>query len=149
MSKAKFWAKSAISTRMAIAYAHAGYVQRSRGGNVVRQALYNEREAGKSEWTGESWDWTHKRGSLEHHEILIPEGAQAHLDHREVLERCRTGHEISQYAVTAREIILALPKDPEITREDRIELVRTFVMEYFVSKGLAAQIDLHHAPLRA
>ena len=127
---------------MAIAYAHAGYVQRSRGGNAVRQALYNAREAGQSERTGESWDWTHKRESLEHHEILIPEGAQAHLDPARFWSAVELNEKLAN-SVTARELILALPKDPEITREDRIELVRTFVEEYFVSKGLAVQINLH------
>ena len=42
-------------------------------------------------------------------------------------------------------MILALPANLEITEADRLELARTFVHEHFVSRGLAAQIDIHSA----
>ena len=46
-------------------------------------------------------------------------------------------------AQLAREIVLALPANAELTTEDRIELARRFAIENFVSKGLAVQLDVH------
>ena len=46
-------------------------------------------------------------------------------------------------AQLAREIVLALPANAEITIDDRIELARRFALENFVSKGLAVQLDVH------
>ena len=43
----------------------------------------------------------------------------------------------------AREIVLALPADRELTHEDRVELARSFALEHFVAKGLAVQLDVH------
>jgi len=43
----------------------------------------------------------------------------------------------------AREIVLALPADRELTTADRIELARSFAEQHFVSKGLAVQLDVH------
>ena len=42
-----------------------------------------------------------------------------------------------------REFVLALPGDSEITLDDRVELTRRFADKYFVSKGVAAQMDVH------
>ena len=39
--------------------------------------------------------------------------------------------------------VLALPANAEVTVEDRIELARRFALEYFVSRGLAVQLDVH------
>ncbi len=43
----------------------------------------------------------------------------------------------------AREIVVALPANAEISAEDRIELGRSFAEQHFVAKGLAVQLDVH------
>ena len=43
----------------------------------------------------------------------------------------------------AREIVMALPANAEVSNEDRIELARSFAQEHFVAKGLAVQLDIH------
>jgi hypothetical protein len=43
----------------------------------------------------------------------------------------------------AKELVLALPDDAQVTLEDRIELTQRFVEEHFVEKGLGVQIDIH------
>jgi hypothetical protein len=43
----------------------------------------------------------------------------------------------------AREIVLALPANAELTDEDRIGLARSFAQQHFVAKGLAVQPDVH------
>ena len=43
----------------------------------------------------------------------------------------------------ARELVMALPADRELGHEDRVELVRSFALQHFVSRGLAVQLDVH------
>ena len=59
---------------MAIAFARARYLSRSSGGNAVRSAAYNAREAITAERTGELFSLPAPRRP-EHHEVLLPEGA--------------------------------------------------------------------------
>jgi len=59
---------------MAIAFARARYLSRAAGGNAVRSAAYNAREAIQAERTGELFHFRH-RDAPEHHEVLLPGGA--------------------------------------------------------------------------
>ena len=51
---------------------------------------------------------------------------------------------------TAREFVLALPADREVSHQDRVEMLRGFVQEHFTSKGLGAIVAIHqpHPKLR-
>ena len=131
---------------MAIAFARARYLSRATGGNAVRSAAYNAREAITAERTGELFHFRH-RDTPTHHEVLLPEGADARLADAAVLWNAAEAAEKRKDAQVAREIVLALPADRELTTADRIELARTFAAEHFVSKGLAVQLDVH-APHR-
>ncbi len=131
---------------MAIAFARARYLSRASGGNAVRSAAYNAREAITAERTGELFHFRH-RDAPEHHEVLLPEGAGAHLANAAVLWNAAEAAERRKDSQVAREIVLALPADRVLTTEDRIELARSFAAEHFVSKGLAVQLDVH-APHR-
>jgi hypothetical protein len=46
-------------------------------------------------------------------------------------------------AQVAREIVLALPANAELTAEDRIALARSFGEQHFVARGVAVQLDVH------
>ena len=131
---------------MAIAFARARYLSRASGGNAVRSAAYNAREAITAERTGELFHFRH-RDAPEHHEVLLPEGASAHLADAAALWNAAEAAERRKDSQVAREIVLALPADRVLTTEDRIELARSFAAEHFVSKGLAVQLDVH-APHR-
>jgi len=133
---------------MAIQYARARYIKRSDGGSAVRQACYNARLAMVSERTGERFDWHRKRHTLEHHEILLPPGCPLRLADSSVLWNAAEAAEKRKDAQVAREVILALPADRDITRAHRLEMARGFAEQHFVSKGLAVQINLHR-PHRA
>jgi hypothetical protein len=61
---------------MAIAFARARYLSRASGGNAVRSAAYNARESITAERTGELF-YFRNRDAPEHHEVLLPEGADA------------------------------------------------------------------------
>jgi Ti-type conjugative transfer relaxase TraA len=127
---------------MAIAFARARYLSRATGGNAVRSAAYNAREAIEAERTGELFHFRH-RDAPEHHEVLLPEGADERFADCAVLWNAAEAAEKRKDAQVAREIVLALPADRELSTEDRIELARSFAAEHFVAKGLAVQLDVH------
>jgi Ti-type conjugative transfer relaxase TraA len=131
---------------MAIAFARARYLSRAAGGNAVRSAAYNARAAIEAERTGELFHFRH-RDAPEHHEVLLPEGADARFGECAVLWNAAEAAERRKDSQVAREIVLALPADGELSTENRIELARSFAQEHFVSKGLAVQLDVH-APHR-
>ncbi len=127
---------------MAIAFARARYLSRSSGGNAVRSAAYNAREAITAERTGELFHFRH-RDAPAHHEVLLPEGADPRFADSAVLWNAAEATERRKDSQVAREIVLALPADRELTTVDRIELARTFAEQHFVAKGLAVQLDVH------
>ncbi len=126
---------------MAIQFARCQYVSRSSGGNACRKASYNQREEIRCERTGELFSFKERGGNV-HHEILLPAGADEKFKNSSVLwneaEKC----EKRKDSQVAREFVIALPDNAEVTLEDRIELTRRFG-NIFVERGVAAQIDVH------
>jgi Ti-type conjugative transfer relaxase TraA len=127
---------------VAIQFARARYISRSTGGSAVRSAAYNERTAITAERTGELYYFKH-RDAPEHHEVLLPKGADARFADSAVLWNAAEAAEKRKDAQVAREIVLALPSDAGITTDDRIELARSLAEQHFVAKGLAVQLDVH------
>ncbi len=127
---------------MAIQFARCQYVSRSSGGNACRKASYNQRETISCERTGQVFSFKERGGNL-HHEILLPEGANEKYKNSEALwneaERC----ERRKDSQVAKEFVIALPDNKQITLEDRIELTRRFAQTYFVDKGVGVRLDLH------
>jgi len=68
---------------MAIQFARMRILTRTKGHCAVRSATYNARSTARSELTGEKYSFT-DRHDLEHHEILLPEGAQQEMKDFEV-----------------------------------------------------------------
>src|ERR1700747_3799864 len=110
---------------MAIAFARARYLSRASGGNAVRSAAYNAREAIEAERTGELFYFKH-RDAPEHHEVLLPEGADARFADSAVLWNAAETAEKRKDAQVAREIVLALPADKDVGIEDRLAPPRRF-----------------------
>lgn len=127
---------------VAIQFARARYISRSTGGSAVRSAAYNAREAITAERTGQLYYFKH-RDAPEHHEVLLPDGADPRFADSAVLWNAAEAAEKRKDAQVAREIVLALPANAGLTNEDRIELARSFAEQHFVSKGLAVQLDVH------
>ncbi|OJW55183.1 MAG: hypothetical protein BGO67_05270 [Alphaproteobacteria bacterium 41-28] len=127
---------------MAIQFARCEYVSRSKGGNVCRKASYNQRTEIRCERTGELFSFQEREGNV-HHEVLLPEGADLRFKNSSVLwneaERC----ERRKDSQVAKEFVLALPDDKQISLEDRIELTRRFAETHFIEKGLGVQLDVH------
>ena len=127
---------------MAIQFARARYISRSTGGSAVRSAAYNERAAITADRTGELFYFAH-RDAPAHHEVLLPEGTAVRFTDSAVLWNAAEAAEKRKDAQVAREIVLALPANAELSDEDRIELARSFAQQHFVAKGLAVQLDVH------
>jgi Ti-type conjugative transfer relaxase TraA len=127
---------------MAIAFARARYISRSTGGSAARSAAYNARAEIGDERTGEVFYFKH-RDAPEHHEVLAPAGADEKFADAATLWNAAEAAERRKDSQVAREIVMALPANAEVSNEDRIELARSFAQEHFVAKGLAVQLDIH------
>ena len=124
------------SDEMAIAFARARYISRSTGGSAARSAAYNARAEIGDERTGEVFYFKH-RDAPEHHEVLLPAGADEKFADAATLWNAAEAAERRKDSQVAREIVMALPANAEVSNEDRIELARSFAQEHFVAKGLA------------
>jgi Ti-type conjugative transfer relaxase TraA len=127
---------------MAIAFARARYISRSTGGSAARSAAYNARAEIGDERTGEVFYFKH-RDAPEHHEVLLPDGADEKFADAATLWNAAEAAERRKDSQVAREIVMALPANAEVSNEDRIELARSFALEHFVAKGLGVQLDIH------
>lgn len=127
---------------MAIAFARFQYVSRSSGGNACLKSAYNERSQMTCERSGQTFFFKHRDGNV-CHEVLLPEGANARFSESSVLWNAAEFAEKRQNSQIAKDMVLALPDDPQVTLEDKIEMTRRFAKENFVDKGLAVQMDIH------
>ena len=127
---------------LAIEFARARYISRNSGGSAVRSAAYNGRDEIEAERTGEVFYFRH-RDAPEHHTVLLPEGAAVRFAQAGILWNAAEAAERRKDAQVAREIVLALPANAEVSTEDRIALAKSFAETHFVSKGLAVQLDVH------
>lgn len=127
---------------MAIEFARIRYVKRSEGGNACRSAAYNARSDVRCQRTGERFYFAHRDGVL-HHEMLLPDGADARFADPEVLWNAAQAAEKRKDAQEARELLLALPCNPELGLDDWRTLATEFAAAHFVAKGVAVQLDIH------
>lgn len=127
---------------MAIQFARVKYVSRKTGGNACHKAAYQQREKIECERTGQVFNFRHKT-DLSYHEIILPKGVSEKFKDSSVLWNTVEYAERRSDSQVAKESVIALPDDKIITHEDRIELSRRYAEVMFVSKGLAAQIDIH------
>jgi hypothetical protein len=125
---------------MASYHLSAQPVKRSDGRSVVAMAAYRAGALLKDERRGVDVDYRRRRGVV-HAEILAPEHAAEWMYDREALWNAVERMEIRKDAQLAREINMALPH--ELTGDERLELVRSFVLEQFVSLGMVADFAIH------
>lgn len=115
-------------------------VKRSAGQSAIAAAAYRAGQRLSDERSGVVHDYANRRG-VAHAEIVLPEGAPEWMRDRQRLWNHAEGMEKRKDAQLAREINMALPA--ELTAEARLDLVRTFVLEQFVAKGMAVDFALH------
>ena len=127
---------------MAIQFARQAIVARGGGADICLKAAYNKRDEVTSDRTGQTFSFANRDGG-EFHEIMLPVGAHEQFKDCSTLWNAVDKFETRKNARLAKELVLALPDDAEITLEDRVELCRRFAQKYFVDKGVVVQFDVH------
>jgi hypothetical protein len=125
---------------MAIYHFDASVISRSKGRSATAAAAYRTAEVINDHRTGEVHDYSRKGGVL-HTEIIAPDHAPAWVHDRSSLWNAVEGAERRKDAQVAREVRVALPS--ELTTEQNADLVRAFVQEQFVARGMIADVALH------
>ena len=125
---------------MALYHFSAKVISRADGRSAVAAAAYRAAEQLTDERMDQVHDYTTKAGVV-HSEILLPEGAPVRLLDRSVLWNEVEAGERRKDAQLARDIEIALPR--ELSRAEAVALVRDFVAEQFVARGMVADLNVH------
>ena len=129
---------------MAIYHYDCSIIKRSLGSSSVASAAYRSSENILDEKTGTTHDYTKKKGVL-HTEIITPDNVPDWTKNRHQLWNAVEAAEKRKDSQLAREIMVALPN--ELTKAQRLELVRNYITEQFITKGMIADLAIH-APNR-
>ena len=118
-------------------------IKRSAGRSAVAAAAYRAGEKLRDERQGITHDYRNK-GGVEHKEILLPENAPAWVQgiDRETLWNSVEAHERRKDSQTARELRVMIPR--ELGPDKRIALVRDYVQNSFVARGMVADVCWHN-----
>jgi hypothetical protein len=125
---------------MAIYHLRASMISRSQGRSATAAIAYRVAERIEDRRTGLVFDYA-KRGGVDHTEILAPDHAPDWVRDRSELWNRVEESETRKNSQVAREVRVALPA--ELTHDERVALVRDFVQEQFVDRGMVADIALH------
>ncbi|ESQ82995.1 MobQ family relaxase [Asticcacaulis benevestitus] len=119
-------------------------VKRSAGQSIIAAAAYRSGEKLRDDRQDITHDFRHKSTGVEHKEMLFPDYAPAWVQgiSREDFWNAVDKSEVRKDAQTARDLRVMIPR--EIKVEDRVPLVRDFVIRNFVSKGMVADICWHN-----
>ena len=114
-------------------------VQRSAGRSVTAAIAYRDGEKIKDERTGETFDYSCKKG-IEHTQNIIP----ANIKHNYTTSELWNAAEKSEKrinSIVGREYIVALPC--ELTQEERKKLAADFAASIVERYGVAANVAVH------
>lgn len=133
---------------MAIYHLSVKPVSRGGGRSATAASAYRAAELVRDHTTGQAFDYSRKRG-VEHAEIVLPtEAARRDINwarEREALWNTAERAENRSNSRVAREYELALPH--ELSKAQRLELVRSFAAEIANRHGVAVDFAIH-APHR-
>jgi Ti-type conjugative transfer relaxase TraA len=133
---------------MAIGFARFAFVKRSQGKNACQKSAYNSRSLCEFEGTKYQEPCTYSfmncRDGTAYSEVFIPDHVDEKFKNREYLWNAVEKFENRKDSQVCWEMVFALPDDPCVTLEDKIELCQRFVKECFVSYGSAVQVDIHY-----
>ncbi|MQW85970.1 MobQ family relaxase [Sinorhizobium saheli] len=110
------------------------------GSKVVAAAAYRAGARLTDRSRGEVHDYSHRKG-VAYAEIMTPPGSAEWLGDRELLWSAVESMETRKDAQLAREFNMALPH--ELEAGERLKLVRSFVADHFVRRGMVADLALH------
>lgn len=125
---------------MSIYHCSIKVVSRAGGRSAVASAAYRAGEKLHNQETGLTHDFTHK-GGVVMNEVILPDNAPRRYLDREILWNEVQQIEKRSDAQFAREVEVALPN--EMTRDQQIECVRSFIQDNFIKEGMIADWALH------
>lgn len=128
---------------MAIYHLSVQVINRKDNRSAVFAAAYRAGEHLVDERLNKIADYTKKRRPL-HTEILAPLDAPAWVYNRERLWNAVEAREKRKDAQLAREFNVALPA--ELSIKQQIELIKRYVQEQFVKRGMVADISINKPP---
>ena len=115
-------------------------VSRNKGKTAVAASAYISGTKLENTWDGVTHDYTRKRHVI-YTEVMLPPNAPPEYSDRYVLWNSVEWNETKGNAQLARSIEFALPA--ELSHEQNIALLRRFVQENFVDKGMCADVAFH------
>lgn len=118
----------------------SGTVVHHTGRSAVASASYRSGEVLHDERLDQTFDYTRKEDVL-HAEILAPESAPDWVQNRGQLWNTVEAQETRVDSQLARDIIAVLPRG--LNEETYIKLVREFVNDNFVRRGMVADFAVH------
>jgi len=119
-------------------------ISRGSGHRACAAAAYRAGEKIRDERYGDTHDYTRKSGVAASF-ILAPENAPDWMSNRAELWNAVEAVERRKDAQLCREVLLSLPH--ELADDQRQALVRQFVRDHFVSRGMVADVNIHtHSP---
>jgi hypothetical protein len=125
---------------MAIYHLSAQVIGRSSGRSATAAAAYRAAIQITDVRTGLLHDYSRK-GGVAHAEIIAPAGVPAWVQDRTELWNRVEAAEKRKDAQLAREVNIALPV--ELSKEQQIDILRSFVREQYVGKGMIADLTVH------
>ncbi len=125
---------------IAIYHFNVKVISRSKGASCVAKAAYIAGEKLKNEYDRKWHDYRRKQ-EVVHREIMLPDGAPDSFRNRAALWNAAEQTETRKNSQTARVVEAALPV--ELSRADQIDMVRKFIDQCFVSKGMCADFSIH------
>ena len=121
--------------------------KRGGGKSSVHAAAYRACEAIEDDRTGITHDFTRKGGHV-YGEVMLCKNAPAEYQDRAVLWNAVEKVEKNKNAQTSREVEVALPKELDLNDsadlEKAKELLRGYIQENFVDKGMCADWNIHN-----
>lgn len=121
-------------------HSHTKIVSRNKGRSAVAASAYISGTKMENTWDGLTHDYTRKRHVI-YTEVMLPAHAPPEYADRNLLWNSVEWNETKANAQLARSIELALPA--ELNHEQNITLIRKYVQENFVDKGMCADVAFH------
>lgn len=121
-------------------HSHTKIVSRNKGRSAVAASAYISGTKMENTWDGITHDYTRKRHVI-YTEVILPTHAPPEYADRNLLWNSVEWNEAKANAQLARSIELSLPA--ELNHEQNIALIRNYVRENFVDKGMCADVAFH------
>ena len=115
--------------------------QRAGGRSVVAAAAYRAGAKLEDQRYQLTHDYSRRQPGVTHTEIMLPEDAPRWMGDRQQLWNAVEAVEKRKDAQLAREVELIIPR--ELDADAGRELVRGYVREQFVSRGMVADVAIH------